>query len=77
MRPLRVKKKQIYSFSKSIVYLEASPYCESGLQMQVQEAVELYDREGNGCAEIKMTGLMLTIPSPLVRGFQQIHFLTL
>lgn len=54
-RPLRVKKKQLYSFSKSIVYGEAGPYCESGLQMQeVQEVVELHGRESSGCAEIKM-----------------------
>ena len=54
MRPLRVKKKQLYSCSKSIVYGEAGPYCEPGLQMpEVQEVVELHVRK-SGCAEIKM-----------------------
>lgn len=54
MRPLRVKKKQLYSFSKSI-YGEAGPDCGSGLETQeVQEVVELHVRESSGCADIKM-----------------------
>lgn len=43
MRALRVKKKQLYSFSNSTVYGEAGPDRESGLQLQeVQEVVELH-----------------------------------